>query len=69
MNSRYRGRLPWALTYSFARAIQQPAMDIWHGEDSKIPAAQKALLHRAQCAHAARRGEYSSAMENAAEKQ
>ena len=63
MNSRFRGRLPWALTYSFARAIQQPAMDIWHGEDAKVPAAQKALLHRAQCARAARRGEYTPAME------
>jgi fructose-bisphosphate aldolase class I len=63
MNSRFKGRLPWALTYSFARAIQSPAMDIWHGEDSKIPAAQKALLHRAQCARAARRGEYTPAME------
>jgi fructose-bisphosphate aldolase class I len=66
MNSRFRGRLPWALTYSFARAIQQPAMDIWHGEDAKVPAAQKALLHRAECARAARRGEYSSAMEKQA---
>ena len=47
MNSRFRGRLPWALTYSFARAIQSPAMDIWHGEDANVPAAQKALLHRA----------------------
>ncbi|WP_109486205.1 class I fructose-bisphosphate aldolase [Occallatibacter savannae] len=64
MNSRYRGRLPWALTYSFARAIQQPAMDIWHGEDANIPAAQKALLHRAECAHAARKGEYTPAMES-----
>lgn len=63
MNSRFKGRLPWALTYSFARAIQSPAMDIWHGEDAKVPAAQKALLHRAQCARAARRGEYTPAME------
>jgi fructose-bisphosphate aldolase, class I len=64
MNSRFRGRLPWALTYSFARAIQSPAMDIWHGEDARIPEAQKALLHRAQRARAARRGEYSPTMEN-----
>jgi fructose-bisphosphate aldolase class I len=63
MNSGFRNRLPWALTYSFARAIQQPAMDIWHGEDANVPAAQKALIHRAQCARAARRGEYSPAME------
>jgi fructose-bisphosphate aldolase class I len=65
MNSRFRGRLPWALTFSFARAIQQPALDIWHGDDANVPAAQKALLHRAQCARAARRGQYTSAMEKA----
>ncbi|HEY1576543.1 MAG TPA: class I fructose-bisphosphate aldolase [Terracidiphilus sp.] len=63
MNSRFHGRLPWAVTYSFARAIQEPAMSIWHGEDAKVPAAQKALLHRAQAARAARRGEYTAAME------
>ena len=63
MNQRYRGKLPWALTYSFARAIQQPALDIWRGEEANVPAAQKALLHRAQCARAARRGEYTPAME------
>ena len=63
MNSRFKGRMPWALSFSFARAIQQPAMDIWHGEDAKVPAAQKALLHRAQCSVAARRGQYTSAME------
>lgn len=63
MNSRFRGKLPWALTYSFARAIQQPAMDIWHGQDTNVSAAQVALLHRARCARAARRGEYSPAME------
>jgi fructose-bisphosphate aldolase, class I len=66
MNSRFRGRLPWALTYSFARAIQQPAMEIWHGEGGNVPPAQEALLHRAQCARAARRGEYTAAMENQA---
>jgi fructose-bisphosphate aldolase, class I len=69
MNSRYQGRLPWALTYSFARAIQQPAMDIWHGEDANVPAAQKALLHRAECARAARQGKYTPSMENSLEKQ
>jgi fructose-bisphosphate aldolase class I len=63
MNSRFHGRLPWAVTYSFARAIQEPAMSIWHGEDAKVPSAQKALLHRAQAARAARRGEYTAAME------
>jgi fructose-bisphosphate aldolase class I len=63
MNARFKGRMPWALAFSFARAIQEPAMQIWHGEDANVPAAQKALVHRARCNVAARRGEYTPAME------
>ncbi|HTX80339.1 MAG TPA: class I fructose-bisphosphate aldolase [Longilinea sp.] len=65
MNVKYKGRLPWQLTFSFARAIQQPGMDIWHGEDANVPAAQKALYHRAKCNSAARNGAYTAAMEKA----
>jgi fructose-bisphosphate aldolase, class I len=63
MNVRFKSRMPWALTFSFSRAIQQPALEIWQGKDANVKAAQQALLHRAKCNHAARRGEYSSAME------
>lgn len=63
MNARFKGRLPWAVAFSFARAIQEPAMQIWHGESANISAAQKALVHRARCNAAARRGEYTPAME------
>ncbi len=63
MNVRFKSRLPWALTFSFARAIQQPALEIWHGHEASVPAAQRALYHRARCNTAARRGEYTSAME------
>ena len=55
--------LPWALTFSFGRAIQQPALGIWSGEETHRGAAQEALLHRAQCNRAARRGQYGAAME------
>jgi fructose-bisphosphate aldolase class I len=63
MNLRFKSRAPWALAFSFARAIQQPAMEIWSGKESNISAAQDALLHRARCNYAARNGDYSSAME------
>jgi len=63
MNVRFNSRLPWALAFSFARAIQQPALEIWRGEETHALAAQKALLHRARCNWAARRGEYNAAME------
>ena len=63
MNVRFKSRLPWALAFSFARAIQQPALEIWKGEEANVSAAQQALYHRARCNRAARRGEYTAAME------
>jgi fructose-bisphosphate aldolase class I len=63
MNIRFKSQLPWALAFSFARAIQQPALEIWRGEVAHAAAAQKALYHRAMCNQAARRGEYDAAME------
>jgi len=65
MNARFKSKLPWALAFSFARAIQQPALAIWEGKESHVLAAQKALYHRARCNRVARRGEYSAAMESA----
>jgi fructose-bisphosphate aldolase, class I len=61
MNLKFKSRMPWALAFSFARAIQQPALDIWHGQSANVPAAQQALFHRADCNRAARRGEYDAA--------
>jgi fructose-bisphosphate aldolase class I len=58
MNARFKSRLPWALAFSFARAIQQPALEIWHGEETNVSAAQQALYHRAICNRAARQGKY-----------
>ena len=57
--------LPWALTFSFGRAIQQPALRIWGGKLSNREAAQKALLQRARCNQAALQGNYVVAMEAA----
>ncbi|MEO8060715.1 MAG: class I fructose-bisphosphate aldolase [Burkholderiales bacterium] len=65
MNRLFKGRLPWALTFSFSRAIQQPALDLWRGEPGNVRQAQHALQHRAACNHAARRGEYTAAMDAA----
>jgi fructose-bisphosphate aldolase, class I len=63
MNVRFKSRLPWALTFSYSRAIQQPALDIWHGEEANVAAAQQALYHRAALNRAARCGDYNAAME------
>jgi fructose-bisphosphate aldolase class I len=58
-----RSRLPWPLVFSFARAIQLPALEIWRGQESRVAEAQDALAHRARCNRAALRGEYTAAME------
>ena len=63
MNAGFQPQLPWALSFSFARAIQQPALEIWRGEEKRVLAAQQALYHRAICNRAARRGEYNEEME------
>ena len=63
MNLRFKSRLPWAVAFSFARAIQQPALEIWQGKEANVVAAQKALFHRARCNRAARRGKHDAAME------
>ncbi|MDI2590199.1 fructose-bisphosphate aldolase class I [Pseudomonas sp. 681] len=66
MNRRFKTRLPWPLTFSYSRAIQQPALEIWRGEPGNVAQAQHALLHRAACNRAARLGDYSAAMEGPA---
>jgi fructose-bisphosphate aldolase class I len=63
MNVRYKSQLPWELSFSFGRAIQQPALEIWHGERANVIPAQEALYHRAMCNRAAHRGQYNAAVE------
>ncbi len=64
MNVRYKSRLPWELSFSFGRAIQEPALEIWHGKQANTMLAQEALYHRAKCDRAAHRGEYNTAVES-----
>lgn len=63
MNVRFKSRLPWALTFSFARALQEPALGIWRGDPANVAAAQRALSHRAICDRAACLGAYTEAIE------
>ena len=55
--------LPWPLSFSFGRALQQPAIKLWVGDDANRAAAQRALLHCARCNGAAAQGDYRSVME------
>ncbi len=58
MNVRWRDKAPWALTFSFSRAIQQPAMDVWKGDARQASAAQAVLKQRARANGMARGGVY-----------
>jgi fructose-bisphosphate aldolase class I len=60
------GGLPWTLTFSYGRALQDPAMKAWGGLPGNVGAAQQALAHRAQCNGLAVRGSYSEKAEKSA---
>ena len=56
--------LPWELSFSYGRALQEDCLAAWKGERANKGLAQKVLLHRAKCNGAARFGKYSSEVEN-----
>lgn len=58
------GPHPWELSYSYGRALQEPALTIWHGEDANVGAAQAAFYHRSKCNSAARTGSYTAELEH-----
>jgi fructose-bisphosphate aldolase class I len=60
------GTQPWALGFSYARALQGPVLETWRGDSANIEAAQKVLLERARLNSEAMLGRYSSEMEKAA---
>ncbi|MGI8436120.1 MAG: class I fructose-bisphosphate aldolase [Chthoniobacterales bacterium] len=55
--------LPWALSFSFGRALQDAALKTWHGSAANAVAAQAALHHRARCNSLAVQGKYSEQAE------
>ena len=62
MNAMY-GNLPWEISFSWARALQQKPMEIWGGDPQNVEEAQRVFHHRARMASAARYGQYSEDLE------
>jgi fructose-bisphosphate aldolase, class I len=60
------GPLPWALTFSYGRALQDHALKSWGGKPDKFSAGQRELAKRAKLNGLATVGTYSSAMESQA---
>jgi fructose-bisphosphate aldolase class I len=63
MNRMYAGKLPWQLSFSYGRALQQPALKAWRGAPANVAAAQAALLHRARLNGLASLGRYTADLE------
>jgi fructose-bisphosphate aldolase class I len=61
-----QGDLPWKITFSFGRALQDPAMKAWGGKPANVQAGQSALSHRARCNGLAAKGAYTDKAEKAA---
>ncbi len=57
---------PWKLTFSYGRALQDEALEVWRGRRENVPAAQQVFHHRAWCDSAAALGRYSGNMEGEA---
>ena len=60
------GPHPWQVSFSYARALQDPALKAWKGEAGNVATAQRIFYHRAKMNSAARSGSYTAQMESAA---
>lgn len=58
MNALKGVQKPWALTFSYGRALQSSVLKVWEGKTENVAAAQAALLERASANGAAAKGEY-----------
>ena len=61
-----KGPHPWALSFSYGRALQHASLAAWKGEDANMSAGQAAFLHRAHMNSLAAAGTYTDAAEKTA---
>ncbi|KAL9658188.1 hypothetical protein ABK040_013100 [Willaertia magna] len=55
--NKLQGTKPWALTYSYGRALQDSAIKTWQGKKENVQAAQKAYIEQAKKCSLASKGE------------
>ena len=60
------GPLPWALTFSYGRALQAAALSAWSGKTENVAAGQRAFAHRARMNSLAALGKWDQKQEKAA---
>ena len=61
--NRLPGPKPWRISFSYGRALQDPALEAWHGRDENLEAGREALYQRARCNSAASLGRYTDEIE------
>ncbi|MEO1013881.1 MAG: class I fructose-bisphosphate aldolase [Pseudomonadota bacterium] len=65
MNAAYADQMPWALSFSYGRALQAAPLKAWGGKAENVPAAQAAFAHRAKMNGLAQKGEWREGLEAA----
>jgi fructose-bisphosphate aldolase class I len=63
--NRLPGIKPWKISFSYGRALQDPALEAWLGRDENLAAGQQAFYRRASFNAAACTGKYTDEMEAA----
>ena len=63
--NRLPGPKPWKISFSYGRALQDPALEVWHGRDENLVASQQAFYQRAKLNGMATVGKYTNEMEEA----
>jgi fructose-bisphosphate aldolase class I len=58
--------LPWFVTFSYGRALQDSALKAWNGKQENVAAGQRAFTHRAEMNHLAAKGSWNKELEKAA---
>ena len=61
--NRLPGAKPWKISFSYGRALQDAALEAWHGRDENLAAGKQAFHHRARCNAAASLGRYTDEMD------
>lgn len=67
--NKYKGKNPWALTFSYGRALQASVLKAWKGKKDNTPAAQAELLKRAKANGDACQGKYAGGVKSSAGQQ
>ncbi len=66
MNANYKNVMPWALSFSYGRALQAAPLKAWGGKTANVAAGQRAFAHRAKMNSLAQLGDWSDGLEKAA---